>query len=62
MNILEQIIATKQQEVAAARKQKSLAALEAEATVTTRRAYSLRAALLGSQTGIIAESKRKSPS
>ena len=62
MNILEQIIATKQQEVAAARKQKSLAALEAEATATTRRAYSLRAALLGSQTGIIAEFKRKSPS
>ena len=62
MNILEQIIATKQQEVAAARKQKSLAALEAEATATTRQAYSLRAALLGSQTGIIAEFKRKSPS
>ena len=62
MNILEQIIATKQQEVAAARKQKSLAALEAEATAITRQAYSLRAALLGSQTGIIAEFKRKSPS
>lgn len=62
MNILEQIIATKQQEVATARKQKSLAALEAEATAITRQAYSLRAALLGSKTGIIAEFKRKSPS
>ena len=62
MNILEQIIATKRREIAAAQAVKSMARIEAEASALTRQAVSFRKALLASPTGIIAEFKRKSPS
>lgn len=62
MNILEQIIATKRREIAAAQAVKSIARIEAEASVLTRQAVSFRRSLLTSPTGIIAEFKRKSPS
>ena len=62
MNILEQIIATKRREITSAQAVKSMARIEAEASVLTRQAVSFRKALLASPTGIIAEFKRKSPS
>lgn len=62
MNILEQIIATKRREIAAAQAVKSMVRIEAEASALTRQAVSFRKALLASPTGIIAEFKRKSPS
>lgn len=62
MNILEQIIATKRREITSAQAVKSMARIEAGASVLTRQAVSFRKALLASPTGIIAEFKRKSPS
>ena len=62
MNILDQRIATKRREITSAQAVKSMARIEAEASVLTRQAVSFRKALLASPTGIIAEFKRKSPS
>lgn len=48
MNILEQIIATKRREITSAQAVKSMARIEAEASVLTRQAVSFRKALLAS--------------
>lgn len=58
MNILETIIAKKQEEVAYKKKTDYLSKLD----VPVYQPVSLKEALLNSQTGIIAEFKRKSPS
>ena len=72
MDILEQIIATKRQELQAARTHRAEAhasasdlraiPLEGVQGVKAQRRQSLKQALLASETGIIAEFKRKSPS
>lgn len=60
-NILAQIVADKQAEVAAKKRDYSLAFLQAHPNYS-RSCHSLAAALKGSQNGIIAEFKRQSPS
>jgi indole-3-glycerol phosphate synthase len=61
--ILERILATKREEVAAAKQRESAGALAARARGVTRKPVSLRAALeRGAGVRVIAEIKRKSPS
>ncbi|MDR0815070.1 MAG: indole-3-glycerol phosphate synthase TrpC [Bacteroidales bacterium] len=64
MNILEQIIASKRQELAKAKVKKpySVVLRDAEATNLEGQLRSFKSALQHSATGIIAEFKRKSPS
>ncbi|MCD8186644.1 MAG: indole-3-glycerol phosphate synthase TrpC [Rikenellaceae bacterium] len=62
MNILDRIIATKQQEMSFARGQKPFEAVLAEARAVDRPVLSFSRALTDSRSGIIAEFKRKSPS
>lgn len=62
MNILDQIVANKKKEVAAAKRKTSYAKLE-ESELFHRQTYSFRDFLLDpARTGIIAEFKRRSPS
>jgi indole-3-glycerol phosphate synthase len=62
MNILDQIVARKKEEVASAKAKQSVNELE-QKTGFTRETYALKDFLLDpSKTGIIAEFKRKSPS
>lgn len=61
MTILEQIVATKREEVAAHKKQVSYSGL-LESPYARRQRLSMRTALKNSPYGIIAEFKRKSPS
>ncbi|MDR1864421.1 MAG: indole-3-glycerol phosphate synthase TrpC [Bacteroidales bacterium] len=60
--ILEKIIETKRQEIMQAKSKKPYAVLLREAEASGRIAVSFKSALLHSDTGIIAEFKRKSPS
>ena len=62
MNILEEIIAAKRQEVATARTLRPEAVIRAAAEACNRPVHSLREALAASPGGIIAEFKRRSPS
>jgi indole-3-glycerol phosphate synthase len=62
MNILDRIIATKRQEVAAATQNRPFEAIEAEARAVVRPVRSFSEALRSSESGIIAEFKRRSPS
>ncbi len=62
MNILEQIMATKRQEIVSAQAVKSMTQIESEVSSQTQQPISFRESLLSSPTGIIAEFKRKSPS
>ena len=62
MNILDRILAIKQEEMEAARKLKSYADILDEALEVKRPVRSFSKALVGSPTGIIAEFKRRSPS
>ena len=62
MNILDQILATKREEVALARSFLSFEEIHAEAQAVTRPVLSFSDSLRNSDTGIIAEFKRRSPS
>jgi len=61
MNILERIIANKRQEIAGHKDMISMTQLS-KACENSRKCYSFKHALTSSETGIIAEFKRKSPS
>lgn len=61
-DILEEIVAWKRIEVAAAKEQKSYAQLEREVDTQTHESIDMRQRLQDSKSGIIAEFKRKSPS
>lgn len=61
-DILEEIVAWKRIEVAAAKEQKSYAQLEREVETQTHKSIDMRQRLQDSKSGIIAEFKRKSPS
>lgn len=61
MNILDKIISAKLLEIVKRKSEKTLSQLENEIGFN-RKCVSLKASLLGSKTGIIAEFKRKSPS
>ncbi|MDR0812097.1 MAG: indole-3-glycerol phosphate synthase TrpC [Paludibacter sp.] len=61
MNILEKIIETKRIEVAALKRATTISELE-KSPLFLRKCFSLKENLLNSQSGIIAEFKRKSPS
>ena len=62
MNILDKIIATKQQEVSILDKSRSYAKFLSEAEAVERTTLSFSEALIKSETKIIAEFKRRSPS
>ncbi|WP_298970718.1 indole-3-glycerol phosphate synthase TrpC [uncultured Psychrobacter sp.] len=61
-SVLQRIVATKQLEVAAAKKQRSLAQLQAKAEKDTQARRGFASALRAADIGIIAEIKRASPS
>ena len=61
-SVLQRIVATKQLEVAAAKKQRSLAQLQAESEKDTQPRRGFANALRAADIGIIAEIKRASPS
>lgn len=61
-DILQEIVATKQQEIAAAKQITPLEPIVEAAHGYSRHAISMRRSLEGSTTGIIAEFKRRSPS
>ena len=62
MNILKKILATKREEIDAGNSRRSFEELLAEARAVERPVVSFSAALAASETGIIAEFKRRSPS
>ena len=61
-SVLQRIVATKQLEVAAAKKQRSLAQLQTESEKDTQSRRGFASALRAADIGIIAEIKRASPS
>jgi Indole-3-glycerol phosphate synthase len=62
MNILDKIIQTKREEMTVSRAEKPFETLYEEAKTVSRPVVSFSEALLNSESGIIAEFKRKSPS